>query len=183
LFVISPFTTYLDTQPDILISASGRVMALRHEDTDELFFSTLRADKFSRNRWMEANGQVKASRWDDNKIDFMKCDDYGCVATLKGYKISFPYTPEAMQEDCMLRGVVRGPEQYRPFDLIISNFPISKKNCPEIEYRIGLFKRLREGAMAVYLEDNQYSNKPINILTVASERGERPWSKPFFGKK
>ena len=154
-------------QPDILISASGKIMAVRHED-GHLSFSKNRSEKFIRNAWNRLAGSQKPEywpKWGVSEDKSLRCDDKACLFSIKNKRVSFITDPVAFEDDC------------NNVDLIISpDYPVPKW-C-KADFDIDRFNLYYDGAHAVYLFEpaKGQKSKGIQITNVKKSRGQRPWT-------
>ena len=156
--------------PDLLISGEGTLVAVRKKD-GSLAFSTLRADRFSREAWQrQFAGDKEVSPWphqgfsDDGAIG---CDSLGCTVQLAGHVVAVTRRPEAVGEDC------------RNADIMLSLVPV-RKACHAPRVVIDRFDLWRDGAHAIWLNgwlgDGWLGGRPIRVKSVNGQRGNRPWT-------
>jgi competence protein ComEC len=163
--------------PDLLIDGEGTLVAIRKED-GSLTFSTLRANRFSREAWLrQFAGDEEISPWprqgfsDDGSIG---CDSLGCTVRLAAHVVAVARHPEAVAEDC------------RNADILLSLAPV-KKACHAPRIVIDRFDLRRNGAHAIWLNswagNGWLGNPPIRVSSVNGQRGERPWVVRFDSQK
>lgn len=151
------FSAYLYQPPDILISGSGRLVLLRAEG--ELFVNNRRVDRFERQRWQQIYGVSDNNlfRSDAATAASIKCDDLGCVATMKGQVIAFSSSRYSHRLDC------------QKADILIAEDPVTI-SCPKPEHVIDRFDVWRQGGHSLWLNGQE-----SRIETVNGTRGVRPW--------
>lgn len=142
--------------PDILISADARLAAVRLDD-GTLWRSSYRVNRFAAEIWSRRAGRDPAERVRGSVTGLPVCDPMGCIAEIKGRKIALAWTAGAVAEDCAL------------VDIMISRVPI-RRACNHPERRIDRFDLWRDGAHALWIDDNA-----VKVESVAATRGERLW--------
>jgi len=155
-------------QPDILISADGKLLALR-DDAGALSLSDDRGSRFAAEIWLRRNAQKTALYWPGISASEppyigginMRCDALACSADYKGQKFAFIHQPDALMEDCGLA------------DVVVASVPILQP-CDGPSTVIDRFDLWRSGAHAIYLN----KNGGTRVETVAQIRGARPWVLP-----
>lgn len=160
--------------PDLLIDADGTLAAIRTADGN-LTFSTLRANRFSREAWLRRYSQSEEGlSWaahgasDDGVI---ACDSAGCVTEASGYVIALARRPEALADDCWMA------------DIVLSLVPV-EDSCPRPRAIIDRVDLWRDGAHAIWLSDRWLGHRRITIKSVNAHRGERPWVvRPTLGDR
>ncbi|MBO0334990.1 ComEC family competence protein [Sneathiella sp. CAU 1612] len=153
MLAVLTLTFLANRSPDILISESGNLYALKTE-TGETFYSSQRADRFEAQRWRLVMGPDRV----EDPPSRLACDPFGCVLRRTGELIAFPETTEGVEMDC------------RRADIIVSRVP-APDNCTRARLVIDKFDLWRRGAHSLYLDPNG------NILleTTNDVRGNRPW--------
>ncbi len=140
--------------PDILVSETGGLIAVRDSKTGEYAFSTQRRERFAAQSWRRAYvGGDDASAW---PVSDMRCDGFGCVLRRRGLQIAFPTDSRAVPEDCARS------------DVIVSPLVIPRGQCSQLT-QITFFELRRGGAHSIWLDDAS-----LRIETV-SELETRPW--------
>ncbi|MCF8467960.1 MAG: ComEC family competence protein [Sneathiella sp.] len=139
--------------PDILISGSGNLYAIRNE-AGHVYFSSKRIEKFEAERWRLVMGEETIAR----KQLPLSCDPYGCVYRRAHSLIAFSQNLQAVEADC-----VRA-------DMIVSRVPVSRK-CAGAKLVIDKFDLWRGGAHSLYFD--QSGN--VTVETANGLRGDRPW--------
>lgn len=144
---------FLSPVPDILISDSGKLMAVRTAD-DHVYVSNRRSDKFVAESWMRllGHGMEKPQVFADGPF---LCDEMACRYESYGRKVSFAFHAGGHEDDC------------RWADVMIADDPIRIKGC-QADIVIDRFDLWREGAHAVWLD------RPRSV-SVHDVRGKRPW--------
>ncbi len=144
--------------PDILISETGKLMAVRGGD-GQLYLSSGRKEKFVAENWMRLDGRAGEKPLTFRSANSpMLCDDDGCRGEIEWKKLAIVRTPKAMREDCAWA------------DIFISEGPVAKAACETQGPVLGLYDYLEGGAMAVYLED-------MRIVRTRKDGEVRPWTK------
>ena len=144
--------------PDILISETGKLMAVRGGD-GRLYLSSGRKEKFVAENWMRLDGRAGEKPLTFRSANSpMLCDDDGCRGEIEWKKLAIVRTPKAMREDCAWA------------DIFISEGPVAKAACETQGPVLGLYDYLEGGAMAVYLED-------MRIVRTRKDGEVRPWTK------
>lgn len=151
-----PFTT----RPDIYISDSGKLVAVRGEDGD-LYFSSGRKDKFAAENWLRLNAREgeKPKTFRDKAAPVL-CDEAGCRMEIAEHHVSIVHTRGAYFED-------------RDWaDVMVADIPLPEETAESDKIVIDLFDALDHGAHTVYVR-----GEGIRVESVGEEAGERPWSK------
>ena len=144
--------------PDILISETGKLMAVRGGD-GRLYLSSGRKEKFVAENWMRLDGRAGEKPLTFRSANSpMLCDDDGCRGEIEWKKLAIVRTPKAMREDCAWA------------DIFISEGPVAKAACETQGPVLGLYDYLEGRAMAVYLED-------MRIVRTRKDGEVRPWTK------
>ncbi len=150
--------------PDLIISATGDLAAVRAE-TGGYLFSSLRHGRFARENWLEHAGYRadEAAQWARDggygrlQRDGLRCDGVGCVLTRAGWRVVLSETRDALAEDC------------ERADLVIALIP-AKRACDGTGARvIDLFDLKAKGAHSITL------GPAIKVQAVNDDRGRRPW--------
>lgn len=158
LIVVGLIVATVTRPPDILISETGKLMAVRGAD-GRLYLSSGRREKFVAENWMRLDGRAE-----EKPLTFtspsspMLCDDDGCRGEVVWKKVAIVRTPRALREDCAWA------------DIFISEGPVAKAACETAGPVLGLYDYLEGGAMAVYLGD-------MEIRSVRGRGEMRPWTK------
>jgi len=150
---------WIETRPDILFSESGKLFLIR-KNTGEVVVSSLRADRFERERWALLYGAEKLQKISKPgaKHADIKCDPMGCVYNREGQVIAFSYNWMASGLDC------------EKADIILSSVPV-QRSCANPTLIKDKFDLWRSGTHAFYFDDRGR----IRVDTVNSIRGDRPW--------
>ncbi len=152
--------TSVGSKPDILIDRDGKVIAVR-TDTGRLAAIPGRAGNYSLEKWLAADGdrrEPKAAR--DEGVFF--CDDRGCVAEVRGTRLSVAQHAAALAQDCKLADIVVTPLALRT-------------PCPSPEVVITNTRLKAHGAHAIYIEGRE-GERRFRVITAAERRGDRPWT-------
>jgi competence protein ComEC len=149
--------TALHRPPDVLVSPTGQMVAVRQPD-GSLALSPWRRDAWLAGRWLSAYGLDAASPWPDadgRAVQAMRCDVFGCVVSRDGRRVALVRRAEALAEDC---GVA---------DLAVSLVPYAR--CPRGP-ALDRLDLLRGQGVALSLAPGG-----VRAVTVRERRGERPW--------
>ncbi len=153
-------TVPLASAPDIVVSDTGRLMAVRMSD-GALSLSSKRRERFSAATWLRRDGLDSAETcpWKESADSSpMSCDLLGCIHDHEGEIVAFVHDERALLEDC------------RTASVIVSAVPV-RQNCPSAYAIIDRFDLWREGAHAIWL-----NGRAPRVKTVAGIRGTRLWS-------
>ncbi len=157
--MLAAFSVVQLRPPDILVSADGRLAAVRAPD-GSWSFSTRRAERFAREQWLRHLAGVEAERWPETGVALdggLRCDPSGCLFEHEGGLVAFPRRFEAAAEDCLVA------------DLVI--YPYRAPGACAAETLLIDGAALRQtGALAITLGEE------ITIRSVREEVGERPWT-------
>jgi competence protein ComEC len=154
--------------PDILVTADGRLAAVRTPQGD-LALSSTRRGRYAARRWLDRYGQRDAALWTETTKNGApktgpppaRCDAAGCLFRRSGYRVAFVATPDAFVEDCFRA------------DLLIT--PLARPpNCPTPRLIIDKAALNRGGSHAIWLPATPGAG-PIRVLTDRRLRGARPW--------
>ena len=140
-------------QPDILVSAEGKLVAVRGDDGR--YHWSGRTPRYTVETWNRRNGDTPG-------LQPMVCDLLGCVAQTGTINVVVSMTRAGLEDDCARA------------DILIAQFPVrgALRRACATPVLIDIFDTHRQGAHAIYLEEG----RPPYIRTVAEERGQRPWS-------
>jgi competence protein ComEC len=142
------------SQPDVLIDARGRLVAVKDKD-GQLAVSSNRVARFTRDIWLRSAAQPAATPWPG--VGLLRCDDLGCLYKAGGLTIALVWKQAALAEDC------------RRAEVIVSTVPV-RGYCPGPLAVIDRFDLWRGGAHALWLEPDG-----VRIESVNARRGKRPW--------
>jgi len=151
--VIGILTISIAKTPDILVSDTGKLFAVKGNDGQLGFFS--RANGFVAETWLRRNGQSLSNG--ASQFRAAQCDSLGCVVRTRGKIVKHM---AALREDC---GVAT---------IVISQVPVRDKHCRSPEVVVDRFDVWRDGAHALWL-----SPDGIRQQTVADTNSGRPWSR------
>lgn len=143
--------------PDILISESGRLAAVRLDDGRYVLSSTSR-EKFSAGQWLRLAGQDRIELWGPGSGAAAKCDPLGCIARVKGKTVAYVRDERALSDDCVAA------------DIVISATPVRHK-CPSAIAVVDKFDLWRNGAHSIYL-----TGQGVKTDNIMQRHGVRPWS-------
>ena len=156
----------------MLIGRDGRLVAIRHFESGLYYFSSGRAERFSRQAWQRALAQTeylgfppleKASGAGAGESRF-SCRPEGCIfywpmGAGRGPRLlALTKTPQGFRLDC------------RAADLLITSLR-APRDCqgPQRVFDGGFVRRA--GGLALWFEDNG----GIRLRGTNDGRGERPW--------
>lgn len=142
-------------RPDIWIDREGELVAIRDKD-GHIATAKGRKAGFSLERWMEADGDLRAAKEARGSKSF-QCDASSCVAIVKGLLVSHVAHPSALADDC------------RRAAILIAGFAIPER-CTQPRVIIDRLDLKEQGAYTIAI-----SKGGVRIRTVAQQRGERPW--------
>jgi len=146
--------------PDLLVGRDGTTIAVRLPNGMLGFVGEVK-DEFSAEAWLKRDGDERLP--EDAmaaRRDGLKCDAFGCaVRATSGARISVAFREEALAEDCARA------------DVLVSL--VGARGCNGPQLVIDRLDVLRDGTTAVWLGEGA-----PRVLTVQSERGDRPWSPP-----
>jgi competence protein ComEC len=149
-------------RPDVLVAQKGTLVAVRDE-AGKLSSLPAHGAKYDLARWLEYDGDGRSVREAQGAKAF-SCDAVGCIAHVKGATIAIARHPAAVTDDCLNA------------DILILDAP-KPADCAIPGTVIDVFDRWRNGAYALYLDQNADSPQPrVRLETVAAHRGVRPWS-------
>jgi competence protein ComEC len=149
---------------DILISEGGRLFAVR-DGKGILWISSVRAEKFVRDAWIEREAGPGHDFWEDDGAP-VSCDDEACLYRHKDRLVSFVKEYTALGKDCAAASVV------------ISDLYIKRNLCDTAGLVVGRSELKHKGAHALYFKDDG----SLTLRTVYKERGERPWTAKYNSK-
>lgn len=142
--------------PDIVINETGKLSGIK-DDQGNTYMSSLRHASFTRESWLQSWGQDSQKPTSFKKE--LPCDQTGCqFQHSSGKWISFNRQAIALEEDCQKADIL-----ITPWD--------SPMSCDTPQHIINKKTLERHGAHAIYL-----TNDNIEIETVRSSRGIRPWT-------
>lgn len=155
--ILSAMIVFFSRPPDILIAASGKLMAVRMPD-GTLALSSLTTEKFSAENWMRMAGREGESpeRWPrEGEKGGMTCDEAGCRMEKNGRRIAFSFEESAQAADCGWA------------DILVSGIPVRTQPCHAS--RIVDYYDLRKNGATVLWSDGR-------MESVGHWRGQRPWA-------
>jgi competence protein ComEC len=149
-------------RPDILIGQKGLIVAVR-DASGKLEAMPGKGTKYDLERWLEYDGDSRTGK-DAKTGGTFSCDAVGCIAHVKGATIAVARHPASVTDDCLNA------------DILVLDLP-KPEGCAVPRAVVDVFDRWRNGAYALYLDQNGESPEPrVRLETVAAHRGERPWS-------
>jgi competence protein ComEC len=152
-------------RPDMLVARNGELVAVRGAD-GALSALPARQAQYELKRWLEHDGDARKPQ-EAARATAFRCDSVGCVARVKGLALSVARHAAAVADDCAAA------------DVLVLDVPRLKQACARPARVIDFFDVWREGTHAIYVEPGvEGQAASLRIETVASVRGERPWSMP-----
>lgn len=152
--------TSFGVKPDILIDRDGRLVAVRSAD-GRLAAIPGRAGSYSLEKWLAADGDRRGAKAVRSARVF-RCDQRGCVAVVRGLRLSVAHQPSALAQDC------------RHADIVISPL-VLREPCTGPKLVITRTQLRRHGAHAVFMDAKGTAQRP-RVETSVHRRGARPWS-------
>jgi competence protein ComEC len=144
--------------PDILVSDTGRLAAVKGQDGRLLFPS--RARGFIAETWLRRAGQAAPAAGPAPGPGPMRCDALGCIVRTGGEVVALVKMAAALPDDCRLATI------------LVSRVPVRKWRCRGPRLVVDRYDVWRAGAHAVWLTPGG-----IDVKTVAGTGGNRPWSR------
>ncbi|QQG35349.1 MAG: ComEC/Rec2 family competence protein [Micavibrio aeruginosavorus] len=148
-------TVLIASPPDLLISASGKLMAVKDPE-GKVYMSTVKAEKFVAESWMRVLGRGGEIPEILLSHPAAACDEWACRLTLKDKKISFAFHSAAHGEEC------------RWADIVLADDPVRVRPCMA-KTTIDRFDVWKNGVHAIWLNEE-------TIQSVGERRGHRPWT-------
>jgi len=152
--IVSFVLLALAPKPTLLIENSGKHVAYLLGDDFQLVSKDSYGTRSGRS-WLRRAGFNPKHVSDESHG--MRCDRLACVANQKGKLIAYVFHEAALLEECHLA------------DVLVSAIPV-RQNCPAPRIVIDRFDLWKNGAYAIYLNDED-----IKIETDQGMRGNRPW--------
>jgi competence protein ComEC len=146
---------------DVLVSASGKLFAVRGKE-GALLFSSARAEKFTREIWLARESNGGYGTWPQGgepAADMpVACDAEACLYRRGGHTVSFVKSPLALARDCAAA------------DVVVSSLYIRPEQCaaPVLIAKHALHPG---GAHALYFGENGV----VTVRSVYTKGGRRPW--------
>jgi competence protein ComEC len=153
-------TVPLMPRPDVLVSETGKLMAVRLAD-GRLGLSNSRRERFVGRIWLERSGQKDRSLWPAagaSSGGLLACDGLGCIYRAGGETVALVMDGRALADDC------------RSATVLIARVPV-RGRCPAPRIVIDRFDLWRHGAYALWL-----SGDGVRVENVSTWQGRRPWS-------
>jgi competence protein ComEC len=147
----------LAARPDVLISATGEVVAVRGVDGRLSVVKSGTNDALAVGDWLNADGDARSAK-DQGLAQGFSCDPDGCVGRLSdGASIAVPRGPAALADDCSRAA------------LIVTMRPPPPGCAASVIDR----RALREtGALALYRHDGIFETTATRPATL-----DRPWAR------
>ncbi|MDD4616964.1 MAG: ComEC/Rec2 family competence protein, partial [Alphaproteobacteria bacterium] len=143
------------TQPDFLISPTGKSWAARLDD-GRFAVSNAKREKFALSQWQQRLGDpdfIDAKALGDNAQ--IRCDSIGCVYRKNAAIVAMPIKDFAALDDCAKA------------DIVVAAFPLSSCAAKVIDIRA----LEQHGAHAIF-----FNLKNLRIAFASEQTGFRPWS-------
>ena len=153
-------TVPLTPRPDLLVTGDARLIGVRAQ-TGELWVSTQRRERFSRDVWLRRLGTQRVHTWPPwgaAEEAALSCDPLACLFRKNGLTAALVKDGRALAEDCRLA------------DVVVAVLPVRRTRCARPTVLIDRFDLWRRGAHAVYL-----ARDGPRVETVRARRGDRPW--------
>jgi competence protein ComEC len=146
----------LTARPDVLISASGEVVAVRGANSRLSVLKSGGNDALSAGDWLNADGDARSAK-DQGLAQGFACDPDGCVGHLAdGAVVAVPRGPAAFADDCARAALV-----------------VTIRPPPGCAAMVIDRKALREtGALALYRHDGAFERVATRPATL-----DRPWAR------
>jgi competence protein ComEC len=151
--------TPFEPRPDVLVSRSGTLVAVRGED-GRLAALAARSDLFDLGRWLERDGDNRSAAdvaGSKAAAAVFTCDGSGCVAKIGGRLLAVPRHASALRDDCG-RADILVLRVSRPATCTTNSIVIDAEALR------------REGAHSL-----RFDGSRVEVSTVASVHGRRPW--------
>jgi competence protein ComEC len=148
--------------PDILVSDTGKVVAIKHAGGGLAFRSPPRG--FVAETWLRREGIKLSSKQEPGlsiaNMSNSRCDDLGCIVRMKNHVIALVQDVAGLADDCPRATIV------------ISRVPIKRRYCSRPARIIDRFSLWQHGAHALWLTDGA-----ARVENVATMSGRRPWNR------
>lgn len=153
-FVLAMMALHAHQLPDVLVSSTGKLMALR-DLQGNLWINSRQTERFTAEIWARHNGLMpeELKKWRDNPA--VSCDDAGCRTVWNGRRVAFSLRESGQSEDCAWA------------DLLIAAKPLIVSDC-RAAAAVDRFDLWRNGAYAFW-PDGHAAN-------VEETRGCRAWN-------
>ncbi|MBB4266080.1 ComEC/Rec2 family competence protein [Roseospira visakhapatnamensis] len=155
--------------PDLLVTDTGRTMAVRAGGGGGLILSPGRADGFARRLWRDRWGGASPEPWPGPgqaaADGALRCDPLGCVLRRDGRVLALAWTRAALAEDC--------PRA----DVVVTPLPTGGA-CVGPSTVIDRRALARDGSHALWLDDGSGGGtrgRP-SVRTASDALGDRLWS-------
>ncbi len=173
-------------RPDILVDGEGKVVAVR-TTSGRLAASPGRAGRFALSIWLQRDGDP-ATPAEARKREGWTCDPSGvCRAEIvKGGRKSQPDGIVAYLPATLEQWMKDGEDRRHAFakscagaDIVIASFPL-RGACGQARTRIDRFTLWRQGAQAIWLDEEGRIRRRLDILSL---RRRFPWGHPPLPRK
>jgi len=152
--------TSVGSKPDVLIDRDGKVIAVRAQNGR---FAAIpgRAGNYSLEKWLAMDGDQRGPKQARSHKVF-HCDERGCIAEVRGAKLSVAHHAAALAQDCKLADIVVTPLELRG-------------PCPAPQVVVTRAQLQTHGAHAIHIA-GEGAKRHYRVETAAAKRGLRPWS-------
>jgi len=148
--------------PDILISKYGRNVAATNSQGRYVFVDKKKS-KYDAERWLVGQGDSASLVMAASRKGWL-CENSACVFSIKKQKVLY-FGPNAQNPDQRCKSLIP--------NIVIAANPLFDK-CKNIKIRIDRFDLWREGAHAIYI-NNENGKTKIDVISTLKSRGIRPW--------
>ncbi|WP_037256294.1 ComEC/Rec2 family competence protein [Rhodovibrio salinarum] len=147
-------------RPDVLVTGDARLIGVRAA-SGELWVSTQRRERFSRDVWMRRLGTQRVQTWPpwgQAESADLTCDPLACLFRKNSLTAALVRDGRALAEDC------------RMADVLVAVVPVARIKCARPSILVDRFDLWRAGTHAIYL-----ARDGPRVDTVRAHRGTRPW--------
>jgi competence protein ComEC len=157
LIAIGCIASVIATRPDVLVSATGEVVAVRGVDGRLSVLKSGGNDTLAVGDWLNSDGDARSAK-DQGLAQGFACDPDGCVGHLAdGAIIAIPRSPAAFADDCARAALI-----------VTMRRPVPSCAAMVIDR-----KALREtGALALFRRDGIFEVTATRPATL-----DRPWAR------
>jgi competence protein ComEC len=143
-------------RPDVFVGRGAGLVAVRGPD-GKLEALAGRGSAYQLARWLEHDGDGRPPA-EVAKRRVFRCDRLGCTAEVKGLRLAVASSAAALRDDCALAAI------------LVLKFPRPRGCRPALSAIDSADVRAR-GAHALTIDGGK-----VRIVTVADDRGDRPWA-------
>ncbi len=145
------------TKPDLIISESGKLFAVRGED-GQMLFSSNKAERYTLDTWKKEFAIEDTQLIEKAENADIKCDEYGCIFNKNGKKLVISKHFLSLQEDC------------QSADMLI-NLTHFHQPCDNPKTYINLYDLKQNGTHTIHIGSD------IEVNSVGEGRAGRPWGR------